>query len=153
MRYEINWQIGGQQGEGIDSTGDIFATVLMKQGYHIASYKHFASRIKGGHTNYKIRASIDPVHYHGDMTDILVALDQESFELNLDKVSQGGFVIVDDKSSTPRVEKKNDVTIIYLSLSKLADELGNKIIRNMIALGASIYLMGLHYDIFAPPRC
>lgn len=149
MKAEITWKIGGQQGEGIDSTGDVFATTLMKQGFHIASYKHFASRIKGGHTNYHIRASNAPTHYHGDTTDILVALDKESYEHNFPSMSSGGFVLMENKKEE-KVEVIDGITVIHASFTKLAEELGNKIIRNMIALGSSVYLMGIHYEIFVP---
>ncbi len=47
MRNEVVWKVGGQQGEGIDSTGEIFALALARKGYYISSNKHFASRIKG----------------------------------------------------------------------------------------------------------
>lgn len=149
MRSEMTWKIGGQQGEGIDSTGEIFATTLMKQGFHIASYKHFASRIKGGHTYYHIRASGQPAYYHGDTTDILVALDQESYEHNAPAMSAGGFVLLENKKEE-KIELVDDITVIHVSFSKLAEELGNKIIRNMIALGSSLYLMGMHYEMFIP---
>ena len=67
MTNEFTWKVGGAQGEGIDSTGEILATVLTRMGYYIFAYRHFMSLVKGGHTNYKIRASNDePVYYHGD---------------------------------------------------------------------------------------
>lgn len=149
MRAEITWKIGGQQGEGIDSTGEIFATALMRQGFHIASHKHYASRIKGGHTYYQIRASNKRTYYHGETTDVLVALDKESYDHNFPMMSPGGFILMENKKEE-KVEVVDGITVIHASFAKLAEELGNKIIRNMIALGASVYLMGMHYDIFAP---
>ena len=150
MKTEITWKIGGQQGDGIDSTGSIFASALAKQGFHIASYKHFASRIKGGHTFDQIRASLEPVHYHGDLTDILVVLDQESYDFNISAMSKNGFVLIENKKEEKVEVLDNQVTVIHTSFVKMAEDLGNKIIRNMVMLGSSIYLMGLHYDIFLP---
>lgn len=149
MKAEITWKIGGQQGEGIDSTGEILATALMRQGFHIASYKHFASRIKGGHTYYQIRASNKRTYYHGETTDVLVALDKESYDHNFPMMSPGGFILMENKKEE-KVEEVDGVTVIHASFAKLAEELGNKIVRNMIALGSSVYLMGMHYEIFAP---
>jgi 2-oxoglutarate ferredoxin oxidoreductase subunit alpha len=149
MKTEITWKIGGQQGDGIDSTGSIFASALAKQGFHIASYKHFASRIKGGHTNDQIRASLAPVYYHGDITDILVVLDQESYDFNIGTVADNGVVLMENKKEE-KVEMVGGITVVHASFVKMAEELGNKIIRNMIMLGSSIYLMGMHYDIFVP---
>jgi 2-oxoglutarate ferredoxin oxidoreductase subunit alpha len=149
MKTEITWKIGGQQGDGIDSTGEILATTLMQQGFHIASYKHFASRIKGGHTYDHIRASHKPVHYHGDTTDILVVLDKESYEHNIGAMAPGGFVLMENKKEE-KVENVDGVSVIHVSFIKMAEELGNKIIRNMIMLGSSAYLMGIDYELFVP---
>lgn len=149
MKSEITWKIGGQQGEGIDSTGEILAFALTHQGFQIASYKHFASRIKGGHTYYHIRASHDKIHYQGDTTKILVALDKESYDHNIGAMEPGGYVLMENKKEE-KVEQVDGITAVHVSFSKMAEDLGNKIIRNMIALGASVYLMGLHYDIFIP---
>lgn len=148
MKKEITFKIGGQQGEGIDSTGEVLAVTLMQQGFEIASYKHFSSRIKGGHTYYHIRASHDKIHYWGDTTDILVALDQESYDHNISSMTPGGFVLME--SSDEKVEQRDGCTVIHVNFSKIAQELGNKIIRNMVALGSAVYLMGLHYEMFKP---
>ncbi|MDQ0340700.1 2-oxoglutarate ferredoxin oxidoreductase subunit alpha [Caldalkalibacillus uzonensis] len=149
MKTEITFKIGGQQGEGIDSTGEVLAVTLMQQGYQIASYKHFASRIKGGHTYYHIRASCDKVYYWGDTTDILVALDQESYEHNISAMSAGGYVLM-ATNQEEKVAEADGCTVLYVNFTRLAEELGNKIIRNMVALGAAAYLMGLHYELFKP---
>ena len=82
MKSQISWKVGGQQGEGIESTGEIFATAMNRKGYFLYGYRHFSSRIKGGHTNNKIRVSKSPVHAISDDLDILIAFDQETIELN-----------------------------------------------------------------------
>ncbi len=48
MREQLSWKVGGQQGEGIESTGEIFASALNRLGYYLYGYRHFSSRIKGG---------------------------------------------------------------------------------------------------------
>lgn len=149
MKKEIAFKIGGQQGEGIDSTGEVLAQTLSQLGYQIASYKHFASRIKGGHTYYHIRASVDKIHYHGDTTDVLIALDQETYDHNIAGMSPGGFIVMENKKEE-KVEESDGCTVVHASFTKMAQELGNKIVRNVIALGATTYLMGLHYEIFTP---
>jgi 2-oxoglutarate ferredoxin oxidoreductase subunit alpha len=149
MRTELIWKIGGQQGDGIDSTGNILSAALAQSGFHISTYKHFASRIKGGHTFDQIRASHHPIHYHGDLTDILVVLDQESYDHNIGMMAPGGYVLMEDKKEE-KVETVDQVTVVHASFIKLAESLGNKIIRNMIMLGSSVYLMGIDYKTFIP---
>lgn len=48
MVKQLSWKVGGQQGEGIESTGEIFSIALNRLGYYLYGYRHFSSRIKGG---------------------------------------------------------------------------------------------------------
>src|SRR4051812_18228747 len=57
MLQEIVWKIGGEQGQGLDPTSDVFATVCNRMGYWVYAYKTFSSRIKGGHTDFTVRVS------------------------------------------------------------------------------------------------
>src|SRR5690606_22862547 len=57
----VSWKVGGEQGQGIDSTGEILARTVNRLGYYVYGYKLFSSRIKGGHTNYKLRIGTQPV--------------------------------------------------------------------------------------------
>ena len=54
-KQELSWKAGGQQGEGLESLGEIFAAALCSLGYDVYGYRQFSSRIKGGHTSYKYR--------------------------------------------------------------------------------------------------
>ncbi|MGT2397754.1 hypothetical protein ACVPOR_04610 [Staphylococcus aureus] len=45
MKPQLSWEVGGQQGEGIESTG-IFATAMNRKGYYLYGYRHFSSRCK-----------------------------------------------------------------------------------------------------------
>jgi len=146
MRNEIVWKVGGQQGEGIDSTGEIFALALARKGYFISSNKHFASRIKGGYTHYQIRVTTEEAYYHGDETDVLLALDQETIDNNIEVMSNGSIILKDAKEES--VEINEQITYFNLPLTQLAEEIGGKIVRNMVALGASAALFGLPDDLF-----
>ncbi len=97
MISQLSWKIGGQQGEGLESTDRIFSTALNRLGYYLYGYRHFSSRIKGGHTNNKIRISTNPIRAISDDLDILVAFDQETIDLNARELRDGGVIIADDK--------------------------------------------------------
>ena len=47
MPEDLNWAIGGEAGDGINSTGKIFAQALSRAGRHVFTSKDFASRIRG----------------------------------------------------------------------------------------------------------
>ena len=147
MKSQISWKVGGQQGEGIESTGEIFATAMNRKGYFLYGYRHFSSRIKGGHTNNKIRVSTSPVHAISDDLDILVAFDQETIELNHHEMRNDSIIIADSKA---KPEKPEDckAQLIDLPFTSTAKELGTALMKNMVAIGATSALMNLDTSTF-----
>ncbi|MDI3298011.1 MAG: 2-oxoacid:acceptor oxidoreductase subunit alpha [Bacillota bacterium] len=143
------WKIGGDQGEGIDSTGTILATVLARAGYWIYGYKWFSSRIKGGHTHFKVRISDRPVNGASSDTHVLVALTQETIDKNIDELLPGGVVLADE-AFRPRLPERTPagVRLVPIPLSEIAKRAGGALMRNMVALGASAYLLGLDLEPF-----
>ncbi len=142
---QVTWKVGGAQGEGIDSTGEVLGTVLNRMGYYTFSYRHFMSLIKGGHTNYKIRISPTPIYYHGDTTDVLIAFDQRTIDENKAEFHEGTLVIYDAKFEPENLEQ---VTHCAVPMSKFAEDLGNVIIKNMVAIGVTAAVLKLDPHLF-----
>ncbi len=147
MIEQLSWKVGGQQGEGIESTGEIFAIALNRLGYYLYGYRHFSSRIKGGHTNNKIRVSTTEVRAISDDLDILVAFDQETIDVNFYELRKGGIVIADAKFN-PTIPDSTDVTLYSIPFTELATELGTSLMKNMVAVGASSAILGLSIEVF-----
>jgi 2-oxoglutarate ferredoxin oxidoreductase subunit alpha len=145
----LTWKVGGTQGEGIDSTGDIFATTLNRLGYYLFTYRHFMSLIKGGHTNYKVRVAESPVRYHGDDLDILVAFDQRTIDENVYELTEDGVLIYDSsKLKSPVIPDGIQVKLCPVPVTDMAKELGSPIMKNMVASGVSAAIVGLSADAF-----
>ncbi|WP_100373128.1 2-oxoacid:acceptor oxidoreductase subunit alpha [Bacillus sp. FJAT-45037] len=142
MRNQLSWKVGGQQGEGIESTGEIFATALNRLGYYLYGYRHFSSRIKGGHTNNKIRVSTAPLNSISDDLDILVAFDQETIDVNIHELKEEGIVIADTKFN-PMLPEGSKVRMYAIPFTEIANELGTSLMKNMVAVGASSAIIGL----------
>lgn len=147
MISQLSWKIGGQQGEGIESTDRIFSAALNRLGYYLYGYRHFSSRIKGGHTNNKIRISTKPIRAIADRLDILVALDQETIELNASELHGNG-VIVADKKFHPVVPDGVAARLLAVPMTEIAENLGASFMKNMVASGASWALLGLPLQVF-----
>jgi 2-oxoglutarate ferredoxin oxidoreductase subunit alpha len=147
MISQLSWKVGGQQGEGIDSTGEIFSIALNRKGYYLYGYRHFSSRIKGGHTSNKIRVSTKPVSAISDDLDVLVAFDQETIDLNAHELRKGGIIIGDAKFS-PQSPEGLDVRLFAVPFTELAEELGTSLMKNMVAVGSSIAVLGLPVEMF-----
>jgi 2-oxoglutarate/2-oxoacid ferredoxin oxidoreductase subunit alpha len=144
---QLSWKIGGQQGEGVESTDRIFSTALNRLGYYLYGYRHFSSRIKGGHTNNKIRISTKPIRSISDDLDILVAFDQETIDLNAKELRKGGVVVADAKFN-PTLPEGIDARLFAVPITAIAEELGTSLMKNMVASGASWALLGLPQDVF-----
>ena len=147
MINQLSWKIGGQQGEGVESTDRIFSTALNRLGYYLYGYRHFSSRIKGGHTNNKIRISTKPIRAISDDLDILVAFDQESIDLNAHELRSGGVIVADVKFN-PTVPEGQEARLFPVPITKIAEELGTSLMKNMVASGASWALLGLPLEVF-----
>lgn len=143
----VTWKVGGAQGEGIDSTGEVLASTLNRLGHYLFAYRSFMSLIKGGHTNYKIRVADSPVRYQGDNLDILIAFDQLSIEQNEHELVDGSIVIHDAKFE-PRFTGNRRLQVIKAPMSDTAKGLGNVIMKNMVALGCSAAVLSLRVEPF-----
>ncbi|MFS1513121.1 2-oxoacid:acceptor oxidoreductase subunit alpha [Chengkuizengella sp. SCS-71B] len=146
MISQLSWKIGGQQGEGLESTDRIFSTALNRLGYYLYGYRHFSSRIKGGHTNNKIRISKQPIRSISDDLDILVAFDQETIDLNSHELRDGGVIVADAKFS-PKVPEGIKARLFAVPFTGIAEELGTSLMKNMVATGASAALLDLPIDV------
>jgi 2-oxoglutarate ferredoxin oxidoreductase subunit alpha len=144
---QLSWKIGGQQGEGVESTDRIFSTSLNRLGYYLYGYRHFSSRIKGGHTNNKIRISTKPIRAISDDLDILVAFDQETIDLNVHELRPGGVVVADAKFD-PKLPEGVNARLFAVPFTAIAEELGTSLMKNMVASGASWALLGLSLEVF-----
>jgi 2-oxoglutarate ferredoxin oxidoreductase subunit alpha len=147
MLEQLSWKVGGQQGEGIDSTGSVLATALNRHGYHIYGYRHFSSRIKGGHTNYNIRISTKQRLAKADYVDILIAFDQETIDFNAHELRENGVLIADSKFN-PVAPEGQKIRFFSVPLTKIAEENGSAIMRTMVTVGATAGVLGLDPSTF-----
>ncbi|WP_380674812.1 2-oxoacid:acceptor oxidoreductase subunit alpha [Salinigranum sp. GCM10025319] len=138
MPADFNWAIGGEAGDGIDSTGKIFAQALSRAGRHVFTSKDFASRIRGGYTAYKVRTGVDPVQSVVDRLDVLIALTPRTIDENLDELHEGSVIVYDGERTTMQdVEIPEGMIGLDVPLKGLAEEAGGAIMRNIVALGAA----------------
>ncbi len=138
MPADFNWAIGGEAGDGIDSTGKIFAQALSRAGRHVYTSKDFASRIRGGYTAYKIRTAVEPVQSVVDRLDVLIALTPRTIDENLGELHDNSVIIYDGERTTMKnAEIPDEMVGLNVPLKRLAEEAGGAIMRNVVALGAA----------------
>lgn len=147
MINQLSWKVGGQQGEGIESTGEIFSIALNRLGYYLYGYRHFSSRIKGGHTNNKIRVSTTEIRSVSDDLDILVAFDQETIDVNYKELHDKGVIIADSKIN-PKKPEETKASLYAVPFTEIATNLGTSLMKNMVAVGATCAVLNLNINVF-----
>jgi len=146
MSQTFTLGIGGAAGQGVATPGDIFALIFSRRGLHLNAYNAYQSIIRGGHTFLTIRAGVDEVTNQGDGMDLLIPLNQDTMNRHLRLLSAGGACIYNSDSIKPG-EAAEGVQLCPLPVSTLADISKNKVAQNTLALGASLSMMGVGFNV------
>jgi 2-oxoglutarate ferredoxin oxidoreductase subunit alpha len=103
-------RIGGDTAVGgVISTGENFTQAAAHIGFHTFTFRTYPAEIKGGHAWFQVRISHRPVLSIGDGCDVLVAFDQEAYELHREDLNPGGVLIYDSELVQPREEGEGAV--------------------------------------------
>jgi 2-oxoglutarate ferredoxin oxidoreductase subunit alpha len=146
MSQTFTLGIGGAAGQGVATPGDIFALIFSRRGLHLNAYNAYQSIIRGGHTFLTIRTGVDEVTNQGDAMDLLIPLNQDTMDRHLRLLTDGGAVIYNGDSIKPGAAAPG-VQLCPLPVSTLADITRNKVAQNTLALGASLSMMGVGFNV------
>ena len=135
--------IGGENGQGIASTGDILARIFARRGLHLNAYNAYQSIIRGGHTFLTIRSSDGPVLSMGDKIDVLIPLNQDSMDRHLQLLKAGACAIYDNEKVKPGTPAAG-VQLCPMPIKELTK--GHKLAANTAALGATLQLLGIESE-------
>ena len=145
----LNWKIGGEAGYGILSAGEIFAYACAHGGLETFAYLEYPSLIRGGHNTYQVLVREDNVQSHSSRVDLLIALNKETIDRHLGELMEAGALVYDSDDKTLRdyacaTRQHNCFGVPMEELAKQAG--GEKLMRNMVAVGASLGLVGYSFD-------
>lgn len=144
---ELRVKIGGEAGFGIKAAGQTLARSFVASGLEIFDLTEYPSLIRGGHNTYTLRVSPRPISSHVEAVDVLVALNRETIDLHVDELVDGGAVIYDpDDAANAEWDAPEGVLAVPVPLARLAKEAGGPIMRNTVALGAVLALVGFPVD-------
>jgi len=161
--------IGGAQGSGINAVAEVFSKALMRGGLHVFANIEFCRNIMGKHSYYRVTAASEPIRSHCDPVHLLIALDREtlfgdaperkhypSHRGHVHEIAPGGGIVYDsDLKVRPEEFGRDDIHLYPVPYLEVLDEALKQvgkggqarkylIMRNTVALGASVGLLG--YD-------
>lgn len=88
-------RIGGEAGQGMDTSGAGFARALVRSGLHIFAHSDFMSRIRGGYNFYQLRISAQPIYAPDSAVHLLLAFSPDAITQSLNELAPGGAIIHD----------------------------------------------------------
>ena len=130
-------RIGGFGGQGIIRTGLILATASCvygdKNAIQTASY---GPESRGGSCKSEVIISDEDIDFPKvEHPDILVALSQEAYLQYVDDLKENGTLIV-DPDLVPNQRENLEVRMYDVPATKIAEGLGEKIVANVVMIGA-----------------
>lgn len=132
---EKNFIIAGFGGQGVLLAGEVLATAFMLAKKNVTWYPSYGAEMRGGTVNCEIVTSDDEVSAVNKLdTDFIVALNQASFDRFMKKIKKGGWMIA-NSSLVKEIKTRTDVNYLFAPISKLAEDLGNVKMANILALG------------------
>jgi 2-oxoisovalerate ferredoxin oxidoreductase beta subunit len=129
-------KIAGFGGQGGLFLGTVLAESAMRQGYHVSWLPSYGPEMRGGtahcHVNISAHLIGSPLISH---PTVLIAMNRPSLERFEAEVVSGGLILYNSSliNTTPN---RDDVELIAIPATEIADQLGSAKAANMVALGA-----------------
>lgn len=131
--------VGGEAGFGIMTTGALFSRIATRLGYHIFDYVEYPSLIRGGHNAYVVHVSEEETHCLKSTIDFLVCLNKDTFTIHKNQLTLTSYVVYDSEEFEIEGEYKKISAPFKKTLAELK---GQTVMKNIIALGALLALLG-----------
>jgi len=166
---DFTWLIGGPQGGGINVAAEGFAKAAARAGFRVTANIEYHSNIMGEHSFYRVRVGTVQRRNVSERVHVLVALDDETllgdrhtefaeYKGHVAEVVPGGAVIYD--AAIPFASERSDVRLCAVPYEAiLAEALTGspregqanllRVMRNTVAVGASLALLGLDVERYA----
>jgi 2-oxoglutarate ferredoxin oxidoreductase subunit gamma len=131
MRQEI--RISGFGGQGVGLAGQILGKALaLFDGKHAVMTQAYGPEARGGASSANVVASERTIDYpFVQSPDILIALSQEAYSKFRPTTKQDAAILIDQDLVTPFEDDKP----FKIPATKMAEDLGLRIVTNMVMLG------------------
>jgi 2-oxoglutarate ferredoxin oxidoreductase subunit gamma len=130
--------ISGFGGQGVLSIGTTLATAAMLQGKYVTYLPSYGVEVRGGTANCTVVVSDEEIASPvASEPEIVVAMNQPSFA-RFQGILQSGGLLCANSSLVNTESARNDIEILAVPTSELAEKLGTIKVANMVMLGALI---------------
>ena len=139
MQKEI--LIAGFGGQGVLFAGQVLAYAAMDTGKIVTWIPSYGPEMRGGTANCTVVIADDEIGSPlVKNPPLAIALNLPSFDKYEETLATGGTLIV-NKSMVDRAAKRDDINVIMVPCNEIAEEIGNKKLMNMVAVGALLTVL------------
>jgi 2-oxoglutarate ferredoxin oxidoreductase subunit gamma len=125
----------GFGGQGIMFLGKLVAYTMMQQDKHVTYIPSYGPEMRGGTANCHVIVSDEEIDSPMvDVADTVIVMNQPSYEKFKADVKPGGVLIV-NTSLINITDAPKDVKLVKVPATKMANDMGNVRLANMVILG------------------
>ncbi len=135
-------------GSGSASANELFARSILRMGVPVSPRNIFPSNIQGLPTWYEVRVSEKGYLGRRGGTDMLVAMNPQTWKQDVAELSPGGYLFYDSTRPMPRSMFREDVNVIGVPLTAICnatytDARQRQLFKNIIYIGALSILLDI----------
>ncbi|MBI3704695.1 MAG: 2-oxoacid:acceptor oxidoreductase family protein, partial [Rhizobiales bacterium] len=135
-------------GSGSASANELFARAAMRMGVPVAPRNIFPSNIQGLPTWYEVRVSEAGHMGARGGTDLMVAMNPQTFERDIAAIEPGGYLFYDSTKTLPASKFRQDITVVGVPLTAIcnreySDPRQRQLFKNIIYIGVLTALLDM----------
>jgi 2-oxoglutarate/2-oxoacid ferredoxin oxidoreductase subunit alpha len=135
-------------GSGSASANELFARSVLRMGVPVAPRNIFPSNIQGLPTWYEVRISEAGHLGARGGTDLMVAMNPQTWEKDVAGIEPGGYLFYDSTKPMPKSRFREDITVIGVPLTSIcnreySDPRQRQLFKNIMYLGALCALLDM----------
>ncbi len=145
-------RVANVNGTGSASANSLLMKTIFRMGVPVTGKNFFPSNIQGLPTWYEIRVTKDAYLARSGDVDVMVAMNAQTYEKDLNRVTPGGVLIYDSTWPRDRMLSRSDITILGIPLARMCNEHFSNarariLMKNMAYVGALAALLDLDMDV------
>lgn len=135
-------------GSGSASANEMFARAILRMGIPVAPRNIFPSNIQGLPTWYEVRVTEDSHLGARGGTDLMVAMNPQTFDKDIASIEPGGYLLYDSTKPYPASKFRDDITVIGVPLTAICnreytDPRQRQLFKNIIYIGVLTALIDM----------
>src|SRR3954467_15009856 len=135
-------------GSGSASANELFARSILRHGVPVSPRNVFPSNIQGLPTWYEVRVTEDSHLGARGGTDLMVAMNPQTWEKDVASIEPGGYLLYDSTKPLPLSKFRDDIHVIGVPLTAICnreytDPRQRQLFKNIIYVGALSALLDM----------